>query len=35
MLHGMIILESILGKLGVKVWIGHVWFRIGTSSGPL
>jgi hypothetical protein len=32
---GNIILERILGNWGAKVWTGCIWFRIGTSGGPL
>jgi hypothetical protein len=30
----MIILERILGKKCGKVWIGCIWFSIGTSGRP-
>jgi hypothetical protein len=30
--HGMIILEWILEKVGVKMWTRFIWLRIGTSS---
>jgi hypothetical protein len=30
-----IILEWILGKEGVKVWIGFIWIIIETSAGLL
>jgi hypothetical protein len=30
---GMIIMERILGKQGVKVWIKCIWLRIGTCGG--
>jgi len=31
----MMILESILGKQGGRVWTGLIWLAIGTSGGPL
>jgi len=31
-LDGNIILESILGKQGGKLWTGFIWFRIWTSG---
>jgi len=31
--EGKIILEWILRKLGVKVWIGLIWIRTGTGGG--
>jgi hypothetical protein len=30
-----IIIEWILGKEGQKMWMGCIWFRIGTSGGTL
>jgi hypothetical protein len=34
-LEGRIMLEWFLRKYGGKVWIGHIWLKIGTSSGLL
>jgi len=31
--YGRIILEWILGKLGVKMWAGSMWLRIGPMAG--
>jgi hypothetical protein len=32
---GRIILKWVLGKLGMTMWIGFVWFSIGTVGGLL
>jgi hypothetical protein len=32
---GRIILECILGKFNVSVWIGFVWLRVGANGGLL
>jgi len=31
----ILILESILGRNGRKLWTGCIWFRTGTSRGLL
>lgn len=30
---GRIILKTFFGKLGLRVWIGFTWLRIGTGCG--
>jgi hypothetical protein len=30
---GRLILEWVLGKLGLGVWTRFIWFRIGTGGG--
>jgi hypothetical protein len=32
-IDGKIILESILGKCGEKVWTGFIWLRMGPVTG--
>jgi hypothetical protein len=32
---GRIILQWIIEKYGGNLWIGFIWFRIGTSGGLL
>jgi hypothetical protein len=34
-IDGKKILKWILGKYGVKVWIGFIWLRTGTVGGLL